>query len=167
MDLVILAAVAENGVIGSDGEMPWHHSADLQHFKETTLGHPVIMGRVTYESIHERLGEPLPDRTSIVLSRRGVDALETHYPSVLVVDSIDDAITAAESTDSDVAYVVGGASIYEQFLPRVNRMVLTEIPEAPPGDTYFPDVDWDGWTEVKRDERGDLAFVTYERRDSR
>jgi len=171
MDLALVAAVAENGVIGADGGMPWHYPADLKRFRETTTGHPVIMGRRTFERIVARLGEPLPERTSVVLTTRGpegigADPRVVDEGDVLVVDSIGAAIDAAEDAGANVAYVIGGGSVYEQFLPRADRLVLTEIPEAYEGDTYFPEFDREAWTEVAREEQEGLAFVTYERRET-
>ncbi|MFB6151595.1 MAG: dihydrofolate reductase [Haloarculaceae archaeon] len=174
MDLVLVAAVAENGVIGSGGSIPWHYPADLKHFKETTMGHPVIVGRRTYESIADRLGGPLPGRTNVVLSRSGfepgdagvagTDGDDTAGTAVVVAGSVDEAVAAAEGTGANEAYVAGGATVYEQSLPLADRMVVTEVPEAPDGDTHFPEWDPDEWTAVEKRETGDLAFVTYERR---
>jgi dihydrofolate reductase len=171
MDLALVAAVAENGVIGADGGMPWHYPADLKRFRETTTGHPVIMGRRTFERIVARLGEPLPERTSVVLTTRGPEGIDAgpaivDRDDVLGVDSVGAAIDAAEDAGADVAYVIGGGSVYEQFLPRADRLVLTEIPEAYEGDTYFPEFDREAWTEVAREEQEGLAFVTYERRET-
>lgn len=160
MRVALVAAVAENGVIGADGGMPWHYPEDLRHFKETTTGHPVIMGRRTYESIAERIDGPLPDRTNIVLSSRDLDLPDG---AVRAAD-LDEALVLAEETGSDVAYVVGGATVYEQFLDRADQLVFTEIHETPDGDTYFPDWDRASWTEVDRDDRETLSFVIYERR---
>ena len=162
VSIVLIAAVAENGIIGKDGDMPWHYPADLKHFKETTVGHPVVMGRRTYESIVEGLGTPLPGRTNIVLTTQTMDA----PGGVVIVDSIPNAIEAAREALSDggeAIYVVGGATVYEQFLPMADRLVLTEIARTPDGDTSFPTVDWSAWKTVERDEHDELTFVTYER----
>ncbi|WP_235853514.1 dihydrofolate reductase [Halosimplex salinum] len=159
MEIALVAAVAENDVIGADGEMPWHYPADLAHFKETTTGHPVIMGRVTYESISGQLGGPLPGRTNVVLTRSGVDAPE----DVVQVEGVDAAVKAAAETGTETAFVAGGATVYEQFLPRADRLVLTEVPLEPEGDTRFPEWDPAEWVEVARDAEGELSFVTYER----
>ncbi|WP_459193400.1 dihydrofolate reductase [Halosimplex sp. J119] len=162
-EIALIAAVAENGVIGADEGIPWHYPEDLQHFKSTTTGHPVILGRRTYRSIADRIGGPLPDRTNVVLTRVGVDAPE----GVVVVGGVDEAIAAAESalagSDRSTVYVAGGASVYEQFLPLADRLVVTEVPEAPDGDTYFPEWDDEEWIEAERREDGELSFVTYER----
>ncbi|WP_423743762.1 dihydrofolate reductase (plasmid) [Haladaptatus sp. SPP-AMP-3] len=156
--LVCIAAVAENGVIGRDGDMPWHYSADLRRFKETTMGHPVVMGRTTYESIAGQLDGPLPGRTNVVLSRSNPDLTE----EVVLVHSVEEAMETVEELD-DTAFVIGGATVYEQFLPHADEMLLTEIHEAYDGDTYFPEWDPEEWTEVERDEREELDFVRYER----
>jgi len=159
MDLVIIAAVAANGVIGADGDIPWDLPADLKHFKRVTTGHPVIMGRRTYESIAARIGGPLPDRTNVVLTSGNLDAPD----AVIPVESVDEAVFRAEETGADVAYVAGGATVYEQFLPHADRMLLTELKAEYEGDTWFPEWDPAAWTAVARDERDDFAFVTYER----
>ncbi|QKY17431.1 dihydrofolate reductase [Halorubrum sp. CBA1229] len=172
VDLVIVAAVAENGVIGDEGGMPWHYPADLAHFKRLTTGHPVIVGRKTYESIAARIGGPLPDRTSVVLTTRDLDLPEGAVAANDVSGAV--VLAAADAADRgvDEAYVIGGAAVYEQFLDLADRMVLTEVPGRPDGDTRFPDWDADAWREVDRevvpdaetDGDGDLAFVTYERK---
>ena len=174
LDIVLVAAVADNGVIGDDGGMPWHYPADLAHFKRLTTGHPVIVGRATYESIADRIGGPLPDRTSVVLTTRDLD--DGDLPEgVVVANDIDEAVARAAADAAgrgvDAVYVIGGATVYEQFLDRADRMVLTEVPERPEGDTRFPDWDADEWAAVDREvaATGDaadgdgLAFVTYER----
>ena len=158
--IALIAAVADNGIIGKDGEMPWHLPADLQHFKETTMGHPVIMGRRTYESIAAHIDGPLPGRTNIVLSRSDPDVPD----EVVVVESIDAAVEAANAVgETDTVYVIGGATVYEQFLPQADRLVLTELDEAYEGDTRFPAWDQNDWVEADREERDGFAFVSYER----
>ncbi|MGQ3414140.1 dihydrofolate reductase [Natrinema sp. LN54] len=164
-ELVAIAAVADNGVIGADGDMPWHVPADLQHFKETTTDHPVIMGRVTYEGILETLGEPLPGRTTIVLTSLDLETPDNAVVAHDLEDAVDAAETAARERHGDVGrlFVAGGATVYEQFLPAVDRLVLTEIHDAPDGDTYFPDWDRAAWTETARDERDGFAFAEFVR----
>ena len=159
MDVVLIAAVAANGVIGADGGIPWDLPADLEHFKRVTTGHPVIMGRRTYESIAAQLGGPLPGRTNVVLTTGALDAHE----SVRTAASIDEALLHAAETDAETAYVAGGATVYEQFLDRADRMILTELEAEYDGDTYFPEFDAETWTAVARDERDGFAFVTYDR----
>ncbi len=161
MKLVLIAAVAENGVIGVDGEMPWHYPADLKRFKRLTMGSPVVMGRKTYDSIVAELGEPLPGRTNVVVSRQELTLPE----GAVRADGIGDALEIArEAADRDrTVYVIGGETIYEQFLDRADELRITEVPETPDGDTFFPEIG-EEWVEVDRERVGELAFVTYRRR---
>jgi dihydrofolate reductase len=156
MEKVIIAAVAENGVIGKDGELPWHIPEDMEHFKELTMGNPVMMGRTTFESLpgHAR---PLPDRTNIVLTRSGVEE------DIHEAGSMDEAYRIAEK-HGDKVFIAGGASIYKQALPEADRIELTRIHQEHEGDTRFPEVDWSNWKEVERDERDELTFLTYRRK---
>lgn len=161
MKFALVVAVADNGIIGADGGIPWDYPEDLKRFKAITTGHPVIMGRRTYESIVARLGQPLPDRLNIVLSRQDLS-----LPSGGVqARSVEEAIELAEEAEASVAYVVGGAAVYEAFLPMADRLYRTEIHESYEGDTSFPDWNPDAWEEVERDDREALSFVVYERRD--
>jgi dihydrofolate reductase len=157
MKLALIAAVAENRVIGADGAIPWDCPADLRHFRETTLGHPVILGRRTFKGVLERNGGPLSGRTNVVLTTRP----ETLPDDVVGVDAIDDAVRESEATGADVAYVAGGATVYRQFLPHAHELVLTEIPGSFEGDAYFPDVRWERWTETSRTRLDRLSIVTY------
>ncbi|ELZ93015.1 dihydrofolate reductase [Haloferax mucosum ATCC BAA-1512] len=168
VQFALVAAVAENGVIGRDGDMPWHLPADLQHFKETTMGHPVVMGRTTYESIARQVGGPLPGRQNIVLTSQDLDLPEGAETVGSVTEAVVTAETAATEMGVETAYVVGGATVYEQFLDRASRLILTELDDAYDGDTYFPDWrdtgDETSWVEAARDARDDFSFVVYERR---
>lgn len=152
MTVAIVVAMGSDGVIGVGGDMPWHLPDDLAHFKRVTLGHPMIMGRKTYESI----GRPLPGRTTIVVTRQTGWAAE----GVLAASDFDEALATASALDDDV-FVVGGAQIYSEALSRgvVDRMVVTHIDAAPSGDTYFPAVDWSAWTEIASETHsGDPTF---------
>lgn len=162
MKLVLVAAVAENGVIGADDEMPWHYPEDLQHFKETTMGHPVVMGRTTYESIEDRLGGPLPGRTNVVLSRQPSLELQAGAVHASDLDTALEIAADALEADQGAVYVIGGATVYEACLDRADELVLTEIPEAPDGDTHFPEIGAE-WEEVDRERSGVLEFVRYRR----
>jgi dihydrofolate reductase len=133
-EIVLVAAMARDRVIGRAGGMPWHLPADLKHFKAVTSGHPVVMGRRTYESI----GRPLPNRLNIVVSRSAPSLPE----DVLVASSLDEAI---ERADADRVMVIGGGEIYRQALPRADRLELTLIDAVIPGDTRFPDFSGGGW----------------------
>lgn len=170
VELVLIAAVAEDGTIGDDGAMPWHYAEDLAHFKRTTMGAPVILGRRTYDSIVSRLGTALPGRTTIVLTRQPPEAIvaDGHQPaegSVVIADSVETAIEAA-AVAGPVAFVAGGATVYEQFLPEADRMIITEVPGRFDGDTTFPEVDWSAWDERSRQSGDAVEFVEYVRRST-
>ncbi|WP_411966706.1 dihydrofolate reductase [Haloferax sp. YSSS75] len=163
---VLVAAVADNRVIGRDGDMPWHLPEDLQHFKQTTMGHPVVMGRKTYESIARQLDGPLPGRHSVVLTSRDLDLPEGAETAASIAEAVDASVAAAAEMGVETVYVVGGATVYEQFLDRASRMVLTELDDAHEGDTRFPDWDPDEWVETDRDDRDGFSFVVYDRREA-
>ena len=154
MTVTILAAVARNGVIGMEGGLPWHLPDELQLFKELTLGHVLVMGRRTYESV----GRPLPGRTTVVVTRRPDWASE----GVLRAGSVEEALALANEIDDEV-FVVGGAQVYAEALPATDRLALTFVDAAPDGDTVFPDVDWSQWREVARRGGRGWEHVTYER----
>jgi dihydrofolate reductase len=135
----IIAAVADNGVIGRDGGLPWRLPADLKHFKRLTLGHHLIIGRRTWDE----LGAPLPGRIMVVISRQSDLALK----NAVVVRSLDDALTAARADDEP--FVGGGAEIYRQAIPAASVMYLTRVHAEVEGDTVFPEVDWSPWRLVE------------------
>ncbi|MEF8773948.1 MAG: dihydrofolate reductase [Halobacteriales archaeon] len=167
LQVVLVAAVAENRVIGRDGAMPWHYPADLERFREATMNHPVVMGRRTFEAIVDRLGEPLPGRTTVVLTTRDLDLPAGAVRAGGIEEALETAREALAERHPDAdrtAYVAGGASVYEQFLPLADRLLITEIPENPDGDARFPEIDPHVWRETDREDRDELSFVTYERR---
>jgi dihydrofolate reductase len=156
--LYLIAAVAANGIIGAKGQLPWSLPQDLQHFKRLTLGHPVIMGRRTWES----LKGPLPGRDNIVVSASpGYEA-----PGAAVAGSLAGAL--ALCAGEPLAFVIGGSRLFEESLPLADGLVLTEIGRDYPGDTWFPSYDRSRWKEAQR-ERHEAAdgtkfdFVRYER----
>ena len=156
--IYLVAAIARNGVIGANGKLPWHLPEDLKHFKNLTLGHPVIMGRRTWES----LGKPLPGRENIVISRSpGFEA-----SGASVAASVEAAI--ALCTGEPVAFVIGGAQIYAAALPLADGLVLTEIQQDFEGDTRFPAWDRDAWRVSQKETHTSangvrFDFVLYER----
>ncbi len=153
--VVLVAAVADNGVIGRDGDIPWRIPDDMRHFREVTTGHTVVMGRVTYESI----GRPLPNRTNIVITRDP----HWHAEGVVVAHSLDEALAAAESAPGDLM-VMGGARVYEATMLLADVQILTEVHRTPEGDTYYPDFDRAEWQETRREAHEGYDFVWLERR---
>jgi dihydrofolate reductase len=153
-DVVLVAAVADNGVIGADGDIPWHRPDDFAHFKALTLGHTLVMGRATYDSI----GRPLPGRTTVVVTRDPDWAVE----GVLVAHSFEEALALAADLPGDVM-VAGGAQIYSLALPYATHQVLTEIHLDAEGDTRYPDWDRDEWREIRRIPGDGLDWVWWER----
>ncbi|MGS0680956.1 type 3 dihydrofolate reductase [Shewanella sp. 125m-7] len=141
MKIAMIAAMANNRVIGKDNQMPWHLPEDLRHFKAMTLGKPVVMGRKTYESI----GRPLPGRHNIVISRQA----DLFIEGVTTVTSFEEAKLAAAECDELV--VMGGGQLYEMLLPQADILYLTQIALTVDGDTYFPEWDDGSWLEVSRD----------------
>jgi dihydrofolate reductase len=161
-EITLIAAVADNGVIGAEGGMPWHLPADLAHFKRLTLGKPVLMGRLTWEAI----GRPLPGRANLVLTRD----LHWRAEGAERVTSLDQALDVARNAGAAELMVIGGAEVYRQALPRAARIYLTRVHAEPWGDTWFPELDPDEWREVGRREQladeqngWDLTFVALER----
>jgi len=157
----LIVAYARNRVIGRDGGMPWHLPADLRHFKKTTLGKPVIMGRKTFESI----GKPLPGRANIVVTRDETWSAQ----GVTVVRCFADACAAAG--EAEEIMVIGGGQLYAETLPKAQRVYVTEIMGDVDGDTWFPELDPSEWREFSRVSRPqdgpnpwDLNFIIYERR---
>ena len=149
----LVVARARNGVIGRDNRLPWRLPADLAYFKQATMGHPVIMGRRTWESI----GRALPGRKNIVVSRNP----RYEAPGATVVGSLDEAWR--ESAGAEEACVIGGTSLFEEALRVADRIHLTEVEAEVPGDTWFPDFDRSDWAEREiarhpRDERHEHPF---------
>ncbi len=160
MKISIVVAMDANGVIGRDNELPWHLPADLQHFKKTTMGKPILMGRKTWESI----GRPLPGRTNIVITRDS----DYQADGCIVVNSIDAAMAAAG--EQDEVMVIGGAEFYRQVLPRADTLYLTRIHASFDGDTVFPELYAADWREVERSDQSadeknphDYSFIRLER----
>lgn len=152
MKLSLIAAAANNNVIGRNNELPWHLPQDLKYFKSVTLGKPVIMGRKTFESI----GKPLPGRTNIVITRQS----DWQHAGVLVASSVQDALELAENfrnelgQTADEVMVIGGAEIYRHALPIADRVYLTRIEKNVDGDAYFPvlpDEQWEKASELAGD----------------
>ena len=160
MIISIIVAMDKKGVIGLDGDLPWHLSSDLKHFKAITMGKPLIMGRKTHESI----GRPLPGRKNIVLTRSNDYVAE----GCIVVNSQEQALELV--ADAEEVMFMGGAGIYAEALSHANRLYLTEVHAEVEGDVYFPEFDKDEWKEIEQEEHSadeknefDYSFVVLEK----
>ncbi len=166
LQLVAVVAVADNGVIGKDGQVPWKMGSDMRHFRHLTMNHPVIMGRRTWES----LKQPLVGRDNIVVSRKADYVAEGGHAVTSLETARHIAEEFAKMRGVAEAMVIGGAEIYAQLLPETARLHVTEVHASPEGDTYFPAIDPKLWREVERvrhpagrKDEFDYSFVTYER----
>ena len=154
MIISIIAAMDENGGIGFENQIPWHLPADLARFKELTMGHHLVAGRKTFQSI----GSALPGRQMVVLTRN----LEFEAPNCLRAGSLDEAISIAEEAEENELFVIGGAEIYQEALPIANHLYLTIVHTCVEVDTYFPEIDGSKWSQVceqdiTADEKNSLA----------
>ncbi len=140
--IAIVVAMAEGGVIGSRNDLPWYLPADLRHFKELTIGHTVVMGRTTFESILARLGRPLPGRRNVVLTRDR----SFRHEDVDVLHTVDEIVRL----NQDV-YVIGGAQVYGATIDAADRLYVTHVHASIQGDAYFPPIDSAVWREVARE----------------
>jgi dihydrofolate reductase len=166
MEIVFVVAIAENGVIGAGGAIPWRQKSDMARFKALTIGKPVIMGRKTFESLRR----PLPGRTNIVITR---DAAYRAAGAVVTTSAVDaEAVARGDALRRSVTEiaVIGGAEIYRQWLDRADRLEITEVHARPEGDTHFG-IDTAKWEETARirhpagpDDSADFSYVTYRRR---
>jgi len=159
--ITIIVAMGKNREIGADNQLLWHLPKDLKHFKELTSGHPIIMGRKTYESI----GKPLPNRTNIVISRKN----DWFEEGILIVGSIKEALKFAKKIDENV-FIIGGGTIYEQTIDLADQLEVTLVDAELKADTFFPKIDEKKWlktneTTHQRDEKNqfDFSFQTFER----
>ncbi|HEY7905451.1 MAG TPA: dihydrofolate reductase [Wenzhouxiangella sp.] len=162
----LVAAMTRDRVIGHQGAMPWHLPRDLKHFKEVTLGHPVVMGRKTFDSIVASLGKPLPGRLNVVISR--------HQPTVpegvRVYSSLDEALSELAKTGEAIVDVIGGGQIYDLAMPMADRLYITLIDAEIEGDTWFPAIDESQWQVCDTDTHPAdeanayaMTFVTFDR----
>ncbi len=155
--ITIIAAIAKNNVIGKDNDLPWHLPEDLKRFKKLTTGNTVLMGRKTFESIMDRLGKPLPNRTSLVITR------QTDYPvpnGCRVHSSIEDAVAKHKN---EHIFIIGGASIYQASMNLADELEITHLDNEYAGDTYFPTIDPERWEVTEEDIYDGYKFVTYKK----
>ena len=158
MKTVIVVAIARNNIIGREGDLPWHHPRDLRHFKKTTMGHPIVAGRKTFESFPRG---PLPGRLNIVLTRNP----EYRAPAgVLLCPSLEAAREYCEREGAEKMFIVGGGEIYRLALPVTDEMIVTHIPDEVEGDTTFPVWGREEWEVVDSRAEAGLGFVSYRRK---
>lgn len=158
MKLILIAALNTRRLIGRQGTLPWHYPADLQHFKRSTLGHPILAGRKTYESFQRR---PLPGRPNLVLSR---DPGYQVPAGVYLCHTLEEALTCGRQLGTGKLYVVGGAQLYQLTLSLADELLLTWVPDQVEGDAYFPAWNESEWDVGESREEGGLRFVSYRRR---
>jgi dihydrofolate reductase len=144
LKLSLIVAVAENNVIGHNNQLIWHLPNDLKQFRRLTTGHCIIMGRKTFDSI----GKPLPNRTSIIISRNADFQIENCF----TVNSLEKAIEKAQELENEETFIIGGAEIYRLSLPLVDKIYLTEVHYPFEGDTFFPEIDKTIWQEIHRED---------------
>ena len=152
-NVTMIAAVGRNGVIGDGSSMPWHISEDLKFFKRTTMGHPMIMGRRTFEAMGVLRG-----RRSIVMTRRE----DWRHADVETAHSLAEALSLAGPADE--VFIVGGGEVYREAMPYAARLVITEVDQSPDGSVTFPEIDQTQWQETEHESRDGFAWVTYVRR---
>jgi len=167
MQIVLIAAIGENNVIGRNGQLPWRLKSDLAHFRALTVDKPVVMGRKTYESI----GKPLKDRTNIVLTRDSDWAAPGTVPAASLDAAIEAAWQDAEKRGAQEIMVIGGSDVFAAAMPMADRLEITHVHAAPEGDALFPPIDPTTWAEVSRvkhpagpDDDAGFSVATYSRR---
>lgn len=154
--LSLIAAISENYCIGNKNQLPWNLPEDLKHFKEITAGHPVIMGRKTWESLPPKF-RPLPGRVNIVITRQANFVVPAE---VEVFDSVAKALLAHPTTNN---FIIGGAQIYAEGLPLADTLYITHVHRVVEGDTFFPKIDPTIWKEAERIDYPEFSFVTYKK----
>ncbi|MCZ6701901.1 MAG: dihydrofolate reductase [Ignavibacteria bacterium] len=160
MRIVIIVAIAKNGVIGKvNGEMPWHVKEDFQHFKKTTMGFPIIMGRKSFES----MGKPLPGRENIIVTRN--TNLKYDFDGIKIFYSLQDAVDYSKSLNKDKIFITGGGEIYNQSISFADEMIISHMKFDVVGDVKFPDFNVDDWKIISREEKEEFEIVTYLRRN--
>ncbi len=160
MRIVIIVAIAKNGVIGkANGKMPWHVKEDFQHFKKTTMGFPIIMGRKSFES----LGKPLPGRENIIVTRN--TNLKYDFEGIKIFYSLQDAVDYSRSLNKEKIFITGGGEIYNQSISFADEMIISHMKFDVVGEVKFPDFNVDDWKIISREEKEEFEIITYLRRD--
>ncbi len=147
--IAAVVAIGKNRELGKNGKLLWHIPDDLRRFKHLTLGHPIVMGRKTFESIVDYVGGPLPERTNIVITRN----LSWKYEGVITAHSLEEGIAKAKELDSEEIHIGGGSEIYEQVLPQIDKLYLTLVDAEADADTFFPPYEAEFTKKVFEEER--------------
>lgn len=166
MEIAMIAAVAENGVIGKDNDLAWSLPDDMKYFMNTTKGHYIVLGRKNYDSLPPKF-RPLPDRTNVVITRQSDLQLEGAH----IVNTLEEAFEFCKKNNQEKIFVIGGGQIYKLALPYADTLYITEVHHSFDGDTYFPEFDKSDWEEVSREPHGmderhlyPFDFVVYKRK---
>lgn len=158
MRISLIVAVAKNGVIGkANGEMPWHVKEEFQHFKNTTLGYPVVMGRKTFET----LGKPLKGRQNIIVTRNL--SFSINYPEVVILHSLDEAINYCQLKGEKQLFIIGGGEIYKQAIPLADEMIISVMKFEAEGEVRFPEFNNNNWKVVSTEDHEKFKIFRYER----
>ncbi len=158
MKIIIISAVARNGVIGrSNGEMPWHDKEEFQHFKSTTLGFPILMGRVTFET----LGKPLKNRLNVVIT--GQPDYSLPFEEVKIYKNLNEALDSLRRLNPEKIFIIGGGEVYKQAILFADEMIISVMKFEAEGDVFFPEIDSKIWKELSRDKRAQFDIITYVR----
>ena len=159
MKIILIAAVAKNNVIGrSTGEMPWHSKEDFQHFKQTTFGFPIIMGRKSFES----LGKPLKGRLNIILTKNS--KLKEKFEEIMIFNSLEQAYEYCDVANNEKIFVIGGGQIFKQAINDADEMIISHMDFDAKGDVVFPKIDLSKWKISSREKRSEFEIVTYVRK---
>ena len=155
MEKIIIAALSSNNVIGKEGKIPWHSKEEFKHFKRTTLGFPMIMGRKTFESI----GKPLLGRLSLVITRS--KNFNSNHESVKIFNSLSKAYRFCEKSGYEKVFIIGGGEIYRKAIRDANSLIITEFPFEVEGDTFFPEIDKEEWKLESKKTFNEFSVLTY------
>ncbi len=160
MRIIIISAIARNGVIGkANGEMPWHVKEEFQHFKNTTLGSPIIMGRKTFET----LGKPLKGRENLIVTRN--EKFRVDFDSIKIFSSLDESINYCRRNNSEKVFIIGGGEIYNQAIQFADEMILSFMKFEAEGEVKFPEIKSDVWRLVRTEDREEFEIKKFERKN--
>ena len=160
MRIIIISAISQNGVIGkANGEMPWHDKEEFQHFKKTTLGFPVIMGRKTFET----LGKPLKGRENIIVTRN--KDFKVNFDETKTFHSLDEAINYCESKNTAKAFIIGGGQIYKQAISKADELILSFMKFVAEGEVKFPEINYEDWQQISSEDRERFEIRKYKRKN--